>query len=105
MTRNKTWFKDLKLLDGGDKVAQANEDEHQIQDIGTIPMRFFDSKIKVIKNVLYVLGLQDSLLYVGTMTDHMLNVEFSNKRCQIKDIKQGFKVIANGFHDNSCGFV
>ena len=45
---------------------------------------------------MYVLGIKKNLIFVSTIADNDLKVEFMQSRCVVKDIQDHYKVIATG---------
>lgn len=52
--------------------------------------------MKQIHNVMYVLSIRKNLIYVSTITNQNLNVEFTQSNYYVKDSQNHYKVIAIG---------
>ena len=53
-------------------------------------------EVKQIHNVMYVPGIKKNLIYVSTIADEDLKVEFVKSQCVVKDIHDHYKIIARG---------
>jgi hypothetical protein len=49
-----------------------------------------------IHNVVYVPGIKKNLIYVSTITDQNLKVEFFKNYCIVKDLLDQFQIVAMG---------
>ena len=49
---------------------------------------------------MYVPGIKKKLIYVSTITENDLKVEFGKYQCHVKDIQNHFKIVATG---SRCG--
>jgi hypothetical protein len=54
-------------------------------------------EVKQIHNVMYVTGIKNNLIFVSTIADRDLKVEFVNSQCVVKDIQDHYKIIGRGF--------
>ena len=52
--------------------------------------------MRQIHNVMYVLGIKKFLIYVSTIIENDLKVEFGKYQCHIKDIQNNFNIVATG---------
>ena len=59
-------------------------------------MNLPNGKLRQIHNVMYVPGIKKNLIYVSTITDNNLTVEFGKLMCVVKDIKDHYRVISIG---------
>lgn len=55
-----------------------------------------NGKERQIHDVMYVLGIKRNLIYVSTIVDQDLKVEFIKSQCVLKDIQDRYKVISTG---------
>jgi len=53
-------------------------------------------QVKQINNVLYVPSIKKNLIYVSTIDDNDLKVEFLKSQCVIKDVQDHYRIIATG---------
>ena len=61
-----------------------------------ISVNLLDGQFKQIHNVKYVLGIKKNLIYVSTITDNDMKVEFDKYKCHVKDVQDHYRVIATG---------
>jgi hypothetical protein len=55
-----------------------------------------NGQLRHIHNVMYVPGIKKNLIYVSTITDNNLKVEFGKLRCVVKDVHNHYRVVSTG---------
>ena len=95
MTYNKNIFSSLEETKGA-KIFLGDDSSHDIEGIGTISMKGNDSKNLEIANVNFVPKLAKNLLLVSQITQHGYKVDFYSDKCVIKNINNGYKIVARG---------
>ena len=53
-------------------------------------------QLRQIHDVMYVPSIKKNLIYISTLTDNNLKVEFGKLRCVVKDIQDHYKIVARG---------
>jgi hypothetical protein len=93
MTCNKNWYANFKETDN---IYLVDDNAHQIKGYGDIPVTLSNGTFHYIRNVVYVPGIKKKLIYVSTITDHNLKVEFFKNYCIVKDLLDHFQTVAMG---------
>jgi hypothetical protein len=96
MTCNKNWYANSKETQNGTSIYLGNDHAHQIKGYGDIPVTLSNGTICHIHNVVYVLGIKKNLIFVSTITDQNLKVEFFENYCIVKDLLDHFQTAATG---------
>jgi hypothetical protein len=78
-------------------IILGDDNIHEVQGRGEVPMRVSRDCIKNIQNVLYVHGLKTNLLSISKIIDENYTVVFDKKQCLIKDHNN---IIARGLWCN-----
>ena len=52
--------------------------------------------MRQIHDVMYVPGIKNNLIYVSTITDNNLKVEFGKFGCIVKDVQDRYRVVSTG---------
>jgi hypothetical protein len=60
-------------------------------------MTLLNDIVRHIHNVVYVPGINKNLIFVSTITDQNLKVEFFKNYCIVKDLLDHFQTVAIGF--------
>ena len=71
-----------------------------MQGYGIIKLKLSNGQLREIHNVMYVHGIKKNLIYVSTITENDLKVEFGKYKCHIKDIRNHYKIFATS---SRCG--
>ena len=71
-----------------------------MQGYGIIKVKLFNGQLRQIHNVKYVSGIKKNLIFVSTITENDLKVDFGKYQCHIKDIQNHFNIVAIG---SICG--
>jgi hypothetical protein len=96
MTCNKIWYTNFKETQNGASIYLCDDHAHQIKGYGDIPVTLSNGTVRHIHNVVYVPGIKKFFIYVSTITDQDLKVEFFKNYCIVKDLLDHFKTIATG---------
>jgi len=87
MTNNKNFFKTFNNCTNCKKVKLANGDYAEMHEIGNGFLTCRDNNDKqttvMVKDVLYIPALEESLLSVRKLTKNGLQVQFKEKVCNI----------------------
>ena len=94
MTCNKNWYVNFKETQNGASIYLGDNRPHQIKGYGDICVTLSNGTIRHIQNVVYVVGLKKNLIFVSTITDQDLKVEFFKNHCIVKDLLDHFKTVA-----------
>jgi len=86
MTRNKQQFEDFKETNSGENIYLGDDIGYQIKGYGNIPVVLPYGNTRHIHNVMYVPVIKKNLIYVSTIIDQNLKVEFYKSYCVIKDL-------------------
>jgi hypothetical protein len=96
MSCNKEWYDEYYENIDGTHIYLGDNRSHKVQGYGVISVNLPDGQMRQIHNVMYVPGIKKNLIYVSTITDNDLKVEFGKSRCVVKDIQDHYKVVATG---------
>ena len=96
MSCNKEWFDEYHENIDGTYVCLGDNRSLKVQGYGVIGVNLPNGQEKQIHNVMYVPDIKKNLIYVSTITDQDLKVEFVKSQCVVKDIQDKYKVIATG---------
>jgi hypothetical protein len=96
MSCNKEWIDQYHESTDETHIYLGDNRSHKIQGYRVICVNLPNGQMKQIHNVLYVPGIKKNLIFVSTITDQNLNVEFMQSRCFVEDIHNHYKVIATG---------
>lgn len=95
----KHWFTDLVELDGG-IVFLGNDEGCKVKGTGSIKIRMFDGRHKILRNVRYVPELKKNLISLGSL--NALGYEFNTDHGFILVTRAGNTVMkgkkVNGLH-------
>ena len=100
MSCKKEWFDEYHENIDGTHIYLGDNRSHKVQGYGVINVNLPNGQMKHIHNVMYVPGIKKNLIFVSTITDNDLKVEFSKYHCHIKDIRDHYKIVATG---SRCG--
>ena len=53
-----------------------------------------NGKMRQIHDVMYVPGIKNNLIFVSTITDNNLKVEFGKLGCIVKDVQDHYRVVS-----------
>ena len=84
----------------GTHIYLGDNRSHQVQGYGIINVKLSNGKLKQIHNVMYAPGIKKNLIFVSTITENDLKVDFGKYQCHIKDIRNHFNIVAIG---SICG--
>jgi len=96
MTCNKDWHKNLKEISNGRNIYLGDDRAHQIMGYGDIPRTLPNGRVRRIHNVMYVPEIKKKLIYVSTITNQNLKVEFFKTHCRVKYFLDHCKHVASG---------
>ena len=96
MSCNKKWFGEYHENTNGTHIYLGDNKSHKVHGYLIICVNFPNGQMKHIHNVMYVRGTRKNLIYVSTITDKNLIVEFMQSHCYVKDIQNHYNVIAMG---------
>jgi len=69
---------------------------HKVQGCGVISVKLPHGQVKQIHNVMYVPSIKTNLIFVSTIVDNDLKVEFLKSQCVVKYIQYHYRIIATG---------
>ena len=92
----KEWFDEYHESTNETHIYLGDNRSHKIQGYGVVCVNLPNGQMKRIHNVLYVPGIKKNLIFVLSITDQNLNVEFMQSHCLLKNIHNHYKVIATG---------
>ena len=96
MTCNKNWYIKFKKTHNGAHIYLGDDHSYQIKGYGDIPVTLSNGTIRHISNVVYVPGINKNLIFVSTITNQNLKVEFFKTHCIVKDLQNHYKIVAKG---------
>jgi hypothetical protein len=96
MTCNKNWYANFKETKNGASIYLGDDHTHQIKGYGDIPVTLPNGTVRHNRNVVYVPGLKKKLIFVSTIIDHNLKVEFFKNFYIVKDLLDHFRTVAMG---------
>jgi hypothetical protein len=94
MTCNNMWYTNFKETHNGANIYFGDDHAHRIKGYSDIPVTFLNGTICHIRNVVYVPGIKKKMIFVSTITDQNLKVEFFKNYCIVKDLLDQFKMVA-----------
>jgi hypothetical protein len=94
MTCNKKWYTNFKETQNGANIYVGDDRAHQIKGYRDIPVTFSNGIVRHIHNVVYVPGIKKKLIFMSTITDQNLNVEFFKNYCIVKDLFDQYRTVA-----------
>jgi hypothetical protein len=94
MTCNKNWYTNFKETQNGVSIYVGDDRAHQIKGYRDIPVTLSNGIVRHIRNVVYVPGIKKNLIFVSTITDQNLKVEFFKNYCIVKDLFDQYKTVA-----------
>jgi hypothetical protein len=96
MTCNNNWYIYFKETHNGAHIFLGDDHSHQIKGYGYIPVTLLNGTFIHILNVVYVHGVNKNLIFVSTITDQNLKVEFFKTHCIVKDLQDNYINVALG---------
>ena len=96
MSCNRDWFDEYHENTDGIHIYLGDNRSHKVKGYGVICVKLPNGQIKQIHNVMYVPGIKKNLIYVSTITDQNMILEFMQSQCLVKDIQNHYNVIATG---------
>ena len=96
MTCNKKWYINFKEKQNGANIYLGDDRAHQIKGYRDIPVTLPNGIVHHICNVVYVPGIKKNLIFVSTITDKNLKVEFFKNYCIVKDLLDRYRTVAMG---------
>ena len=99
LSHYKNIFSSLEATRGA-KTFLGDDSSHDIEGVGTISMKGNDGKNLEITNVNFVPRLDKNLLSVSQIYQHGYKVEFYSDKCLIKNINDGYKIVARGVEND-----
>ena len=96
MTCNKKWYTNYKETQNGASIYLGDDCAYQIKGYGDIPVTLPNGTVHHICNVVYVPRLKKNLIFVSTITDQNLKVEFVKNHCIVKDLLDRYITVAMG---------
>jgi hypothetical protein len=100
MSCRREWFDDYNEKIDGTHIYLGDNRSLKVQGYGIVKVKLSNGELKQIYNVMYVPGIKKNLIFVSTITDYDLKVEFGKYQCLIKDIRNHYKTVATG---SRCG--
>jgi hypothetical protein len=94
LTCNNMWYTNLKETQNGANIYLGDDQAHQIKGYGDIHVTLENGTVCHIHNVFY--GIEKHLIFVSTITNQNLNVEFFKNYFTVKDLLDHFKTVAMG---------
>jgi hypothetical protein len=94
MTCNKMWYSNFIETQSGASIYLGDDCTHQIKGYGDILVILPNGTIHHIHNVVYVLGIKKKMIFVSTIRDQNLKVEFFKNYYIVKDLLDQFKIVA-----------
>ena len=95
MTRNREWFEDFKEPNSRTNIYLGDDRGYQIKGYCNIPIVLPDGNVRHIHNVMYVRGIKKNPIFVSTITDQNLKVDFYKSYCVVKDLLDCMKPITS----------
>jgi hypothetical protein len=68
------------------KIYLGDDRSHEIKWYGDVSMTLPTGEVKQIHNLMYVPSIKKNLIYVSTIVDQDVKVEFVKSQCVVKDI-------------------
>jgi hypothetical protein len=96
MSCRREWFDDYNEKIDGTHIYLGDNRSLKVQGYGIVKVKLSNGELKQIYNVMYVPGIKKNLIYVSTITDYDLKVEFGKYQFLIKDIRNHYKTVATG---------
>jgi hypothetical protein len=96
MTCNKNWYTHFKETHNSAHIYLGDDRSYQIKGYGDIPVTLLNGTVRHIHNVVYVLGIKKNLIFVSTITDQDLKVEFFKTHCIVKDLQDHYIIVSSG---------
>jgi hypothetical protein len=96
MTCNKKWYTNFKETQNGANIYLGDDRAHQIKGYKDILVTLSNGTVHHIHNVVYVPEIKKNLIYVSTITDQNLKVEFFKNYCIVKDMFDQYRMVAMG---------
>jgi len=96
MTCNKNWYTHFKETHNGAHIYPGDHRSYQIKRYGDIPVTLSNVTFRHIRNVVNVPRITRKLIYVSTITDKDLNVEFLKTHCIVKDLQDHYRNVSLG---------
>lgn len=86
MSCKRDWFDTYHEVNNGGNIYLGDNISHEIKGYGDISVMMPNGQEKQIQNAVYVPGLKKNLIYVSTITDQHLKVEFVKSHSLVKDV-------------------
>jgi len=96
MTCNRHWFENFKETSSGSNIYLSDDRGYQIKEYRNIPVVLLDDTIRHIQNVMHIPKIKKNLIFVSTLRDQNLKVEFFKSYYFIKDMVDHMKPISSG---------
>jgi hypothetical protein len=95
-TCNKNDYVNFKETHNGASIYLGDDHTHQVKGYRDIHVTLSNGTIHHIQNVVCVPGIKKKMIFVSTITDQNLKVEFFKNYCIVKDMLDQFKTVATG---------
>ena len=76
MSGKREWFDEYNEKHDGTHIYLGDNRSYQVQSFFIIKVKLSNSQLRQIHNVMYVLGIKKFLIYVSTIIENDLKVEF-----------------------------
>ena len=96
MTCSKEWYDKYYEKTDGTHIYLGYDRSLKVQGYGIINVYLPNGQMRQIHNVMYVPDLKKNLIFVSTITDNHLKVEFGKLGCIVKDVQDHYKVVSTG---------
>ena len=94
MTCNKEWYDKYYEKTDGTHIYLGDNRSLKVQGYGVISVYLPNGQLTQIHDVMYVPGIKNNFIYVSTITDNNLKVEFGKLGCIVKDIQDRYRVVS-----------
>jgi hypothetical protein len=96
MSCHKEWYDEYYENIDGTHIYLGDNRSHKVQGYGVISVNLPNGQLRQIHDVMYVPGIKKNLIYVSTITDNNLKVEFGKLRCVVKDVQDHYRIVSTG---------
>lgn len=94
MLCNKCLFGKFYETNNGANIYLGDYHPHYIKGYGDVPVTLPNGNAKHINNVVYVPSIKKKLIFISTIKDNNLNVNFVKLHCLVKYMQDHFNIYA-----------
>lgn len=96
MTCNNEWYDKYYEKTNGTHIQLGDNRSHKVQGYEVISVYLPNRQMRQIHDVMYVPTIKNNLIFVSTITDNNLKVEFGKLGCIVKDVQDLYRVFSTG---------